>query len=72
MHNLQLISHPAQLLRINDAARLLAVHRRTVYVMIAKQELEVIGHNKLTRITLRSIEAYIERNSRGNVNAAQA
>ena len=47
--------------RIDDAARLLAVSRRTVLRLIAKGELATVGKGRLLRLPYDSIVAYQNR-----------
>lgn len=49
------------LYRIEDAARLLAVSRRTVERLIACGELESVGTGRLRRIPYDTIVRYIDR-----------
>jgi excisionase family DNA binding protein len=53
--------------RIEDAARLLSISRRTIQRLIARGELETVGRGKLRRIPYDSIVAYLDRN-RNEVN----
>ena len=53
------------LLRIPEAAQLLAIGRSTVYELIAVGHLETVHIGRSVRITAASIEAFVERERSG-------
>lgn len=57
----------AQALRqvtVRQAAEILGVHERTIRRLVQAGELSVVGRGRLTRIALRDIAAYQQRNRR--------
>ncbi len=48
------------LLKIEDAAGMLAVGRSTVYELIGKGDLETVHIGRSVRVTTASIEAFVE------------
>ena len=65
-HNLPLPPE-AQALRqvtVRQAAEILGVHERTIRRLVLAGELSVVGRGRLTRIALRDIAAYQQRNRR--------
>lgn len=59
---------PRLLLTVPDAGRALAVGRSTVYELIAAGELETVHIGRACRVTVESIESYVER-LRGRMNS---
>ena len=53
------------LLRITEAADLLAIGRSTVYELIAGEQLETVHIGRAVRVTRASIEAFVEREPSG-------
>ena len=49
------------LLRIKEAAEMLSVSLRTVWRMIADDELKAVRVRGCTRVTLQSVEEYLKR-----------
>ncbi len=52
---------PPLLLRINDAARTLAISPRSIWRLVGLGELTAVRCGRATRITVASIEAYIAK-----------
>ena len=52
-----------QLLRVEEAARVLGIGRSTVYELIGRRELPVIRIGRSTRIPRRRLEDWIERHT---------
>ena len=52
---------PRLLVTIPDAGRALAVGRSTVYELISARELETVHIGRACRVTIESLEAYVER-----------
>lgn len=55
---------PEQLYRIAEAADILRVCRRTVFALINRGELDVVGAGRLTRVPASAIAAYQRRHRR--------
>ena len=53
--------NPGKLLRLKEAAAMLAVCPRTVWRMIADGELEAVHIRGCTRVTLRSVVEYLKQ-----------
>jgi excisionase family DNA binding protein len=49
------------LLRVNDAAQLLAIGRTTMYGLIAAREIEVVHIGRCARVPVSELERYVER-----------
>lgn len=57
------------LVKIAEAARLLAVDARTIRRLIARGELETTNEGKLRRVTMASVHAYVSRHRQGGRDA---
>lgn len=53
-------THPALLLRIPEVCELLAVGRSTLYLLMARGELDAVHIGRSVRITTESAVAYVE------------
>jgi excisionase family DNA binding protein len=56
-----------RLLRMKEAARVLAVSVRTVYRLIAARELAVVHVRGCARVNQADLLAYVERSKRGGL-----
>lgn len=56
---------PGLLLKITDAADVLAIGRSTVYELIASGCLETVHIGRAVRVTTASIEAFVDRERSG-------
>lgn len=54
------------LLKIPEAAELLAIGRSTVYELIALGQLETVHIGRSVRVTVASIEAFVDRERSGS------
>lgn len=52
------------LVKVTEAARLLACDRMTIYRRVQRGELTAVGRDQAMRVTMESIKAYVERNAR--------
>lgn len=52
------------LVKVSEAARLLACDRATIYRRVQKGELTAVGREQAMRVTMAGIRAYVERNER--------
>lgn len=52
------------LISVEDAARLLACEKSTVYRWARQGKLKAVGRVRAMRITMASVQAYIEREAR--------
>lgn len=63
--NSSAVRSPGLLLKIPEAADVLAIGRSTVYELIAGGQLETVHIGRAVRITRASVESFVERERSG-------
>lgn len=63
--NSSAVRTPGLLLKITEAADVLAIGRSTVYELIAHGRLETVHIGRAVRVTCASVEAFVERERSG-------
>jgi excisionase family DNA binding protein len=57
------LNEPKKLLRVEEVAELLGVHRCTVFELLRKRELPVLRIGRAVRIPRRALDLWIEENT---------